>query len=700
MKINNKNLNTNLRYNLLNVFIYIIGTILIIQLFKLQIIKGEDYRDTSNSRLSRESTIKAARGNIYDRNNEILATTRIGYGIEFYRTKISNDELNNTILKIINLLEENGEEYINNFPIDENFEFTYTSNESILKWKKKYEINENADTEECINKFKEKYEISNTNINEIMKIIAIRYEITINGYSATKSIKIAEDISEETAIKFNERNSEFPGINIVEEPIREYPKGSLAAHIIGYVGKISSEELKNNAELGYTLTDYIGKMGIEYVLENRLRGISGVRQIDMSVEGTVEDEYIEKEAIAGNSVTLSIDSRIQAVAEKAIKDEIIELQANGRNSTYGAAVLMNVKNGEVLAMCSYPTYNPELFIGGISTEDWNDIRDNNKLYDIASRTSSPPGSTFKMVVAAAALEEGVTTEEETVNDKGVYPYGHNPVCWIYSQNHAGHGKLNIREAIQKSCNYYFYEMGKRLGVDIIAKYAKYFGLGSKTGIEITNESKGTVASSEESEKNGEQWYLSDTLSAAIGQSKNGFTTIQMARYISKIANGGNDVSPTLIKEVKDVEGNTISKEDIRKYTNDLLGITEEENLEVKVSQETLNIIKEGMRLVTSRGGTAYSVFKDFEKSVAGKTGSAQATSTRENTTISVTNGWFVGFTPYENSEVAVVVLLEDGALNSAATKVAKKILEEYYKLNSDEVNSLNEDMTAPIYAGT
>lgn len=685
-------INFNLRYNLLSALVYLTGIILIVQLFNLQIVKGTEYRQTSNSRLTRESVIEPARGNIDDRKGVALATNRTGYSVELYKTKSSNEELNNVILKIVNLLEKNKDTHINNFPINSKLKFTYTTQQNIDNWKAKYKIPEKATVEECVEVFKQKYEITNQDIQEVLKIIAVRYEITTNGYSATKSIKIAQDISKISAIQFNEQNLDFPGVNIVEEPIRVYTQGDLASHILGYIRKINADQLKEKAEQGYTMNDYIGQMGIEYVFEKYLKGEKGIRQIDMSVDGTIEGEYIEKEAVSGNTVTLTIDAGLQEKMENIIKNSVKELQKSGEKTEKAAAVLMDVETGEILAMCSYPYFEPEVFVGVLENDVWQDILENEKLYNNAVSPSAP-GSTFKMVVAAAALEEGIITESEYIYDTGVYPYGHKPACWYYNQYKRGHGNVNVKTALQKSCNYFFYEMGRQLGVDTIAKYARHFGLGQKTGVEITGENSGIVASTEVAKSRGDTWYPSNVFSAAIGQSYNNYTPIQMARYISMIANGGDYVEPTLIKEIKDIYGNTISKEEIRSYTNDLLGVTDYTS-EVDVSEETINTIKAGMRLVTSEGGTAYSMFKNFEHSVAGKTGSAQA-KTREKGEI--TNGWFVGFTPYENSEVAIAVYIEDGASNSIAAQAAKKILEAYYNTDITETEGLYEDMSAQIY---
>lgn len=689
MESNNIKANFNLRYNSLIAFVYIIGIILLIQLFRLQIVKGKEYRETSNSRLTRESTIEAARGNILDRKDRTLAATKTGYSLELYKTKLDDETLNNTILKIINLLIQNEDKYINNFPINENKEFTFSTEEKINKWKQTYKISKEATAEECIEKFKEKYKISNEDIKEVLRIIAVRYEITTKGYSATKSIKIAEDISKTSAIQFNEQNSDFPGINISEQPIRTYTSGELAAHIIGYIGKINEEELKQKLEEGYSSNDYIGRIGVEYIFEKYLRGKNGTKQIDMSVDGTIKDAYVVEEAVAGSDITLTIDSELQKKTEEIIEDSVNKLRKLGKKSNFGAAVVMNVNSGEVLAMCSYPSFKPEVFVGGISNEEWENIKENNKLHSRATQGAYAPGSTFKMVTATAALEEEVVKESEYVYDRGIYPYAHNPVCWYYTQYHRGHGNVNIKTAIQKSCNYFFYEMGRRLGIDKLDEYAKFYGLGEKTGIELSGETAGTLASKEVAEQKGQGWYLSDTLSAAIGQGYNNFSPLQMARYVSMVANGGNYITPTVIKRVKDADGVETSKEEIRKYVNGLLGIDTSQKSNLKISQKTIGIVKSGMRLVTSSGGTANAVFRNFKVAVAGKTGSAQAGE--------VTNGWFVGFAPYDNPEVAIAVILEDGSTDSNAAKASKKILEAYFETNIEDEEILKEDMSATVY---
>ena len=282
--------------------------------------------------------------------------------------------------------------------------------------------------------------------------------------------------------------------------------------------------------------------------------------------------------------------------------------------------------------------------------------------------------------------EGAVTKDEKVNDTGVYPAAHNPVCWYYTMHHRGHGWQNITNALKNSCNFFFYEMGARIGIDTLSRYAKYFGLGLKTGIEVPSETSGDLAERSRLEDKGESWYLGDTLSAAIGQSYNSFSPIQMAKYVSMLANGANKVNPTLIKTIIRADGSEVSKEEINKYTEELLG-KKEETEDIQISQENLSTVLEGMRMVTNEaGGTAYSIFKNFNIEVAGKTGSAQAGNK--------TNGWFVGYAPFNNPEIAVAVMIEDGATGGYTGLVAKELIAQYFGMNAQNIE---EDVTATPY---
>ena len=426
------------------------------------------------------------------------------------------------------------------------------------------------------------------------------------------------------------------------------------------------------------------------MFEEYLRGKDGIKQIDMAVDGTVTDEYTEKEAVSGSDVILTIDANLQKVAEEALKDDIKKIASGGfaekSNANAGAVVVMNVKSGEVLALASYPDYEPQLFVKGISTEKYNEYVNSTEkpLFNRAISGAYAPGSTFKMVTAIAGLETNKITPTEKINDIGVYPRGHHPVCWYYTSFHSGHGYLNVSEAIKHSCNYFFYELGYRMGIDTLSKYASYFGLGRKTGIELQGEAVGDLATREKVEKQNKEWYLADTLSAANGQSYNNFTPVQMAKYISMLVNGGNPIDVSIVKNIINIDGQEVSKQEINEFVNKKLNLQDEKVENLNMKKENIKAVLEGMRGVTSEsGGTAYSTFKNFEIEVGGKTGSAQ--------TGNGTNGWFVGFAPFDDPEIAVVVLVENGGHGGYTAEVAKKIIAEYFGMNAKKVD---ENMSA------
>ena len=689
----------NVRFNIINIIVYLIGIILIVQLFNLQVVQGESYREQSNTRLSRVSTIKAARGSILDRSGNELAGVKTENNIEIYKTNISNDQLNESVLNLVNLLNQYQIQYTDNFPISINpFKFNI-SGEELINWEKKYKISEESSAEEAFYKFKNKYEINNDNIDDIRKIISIRYIITTTGYSATKSITIATNVNEEVVAQISERNSDFPGVSISTNAARTYLTGSLAAHVIGYTGKIKEEEYNEKKDT-YSIDDIIGKTGIEYIFEKYLKGKDGEKQVEMSVDGTITGEAVSENAIAGSDVILTIDSSLQQVTENALENCINKIKNGGFSQRYdaqgGAAVVMNVNTGEVLATASYPTFEPQWFVGGISQENWAYLRDDTRHPQLNKATQSTyePGSTFKMVTAIAGLETGAITTKERINDTGVYrKYNSEWKCWYYTSYHRGHGYQNVTQALQHSCNYFFYETGDRMGIDNLAKYALHFGLGKKTGIELPNEKDGAVASRETYAKlrNNGRIGPGDVLNAAIGQGDNNFTPMQIAKYISSIANGGTVVKPTIVKSILNSDGTEVSREEIENYANEKVGYQNTDD-GITINPESIAVAKEGMRMAASEaGGTAYNIFKGFTQEVAGKTGSAEAGKDKNGNDL--VNAWFVCFAPYDKPEVAVVVMIENGGHGNYAAEVARDVLTQYFGMNQS-AETVNESMSA------
>lgn len=684
-----KEKNNRIRYNIITILVYLIGIVLLAQLFNLQIIHGAEYRETSNVRLTRESVLKADRGNIKDNTGTLLAGVEAQNTIVLYKTKVSNQVLNDTILRLINLLSQNGDKYVDNFLMDVNpYRFKLTEEESQKKWKKANNINADATAEETFNYFKNKYEITTDNVEDARKIMAIRYEISYQGYSNTKSIQIAQNISRNTLLEIKERNSDFPGVEITEEPKRVYPLGNTASHIIGRIGRIEEEELKGNEDT-YDQNDIIGKSGIEYVFEEFLKGKNGVKQIDMDVEGTITNEYIAKEAVAGNDVILTIDSKLQATAEQALKNNI-ERIANGAfgkasPADAGVAVVLNVKTGEVLAMASNPDYDPSAFVNGIDENTWNYYIDGDTkpLENKAISAMYSPGSTYKMVTALAGLETGAITTTDKIRDTGIYrKYNSSWKCWKIS----GHGYLDVSNAIERSCNYFFYELGDRVGIDTLAKYSYYLGLGHKTGIELKGEIPGVLASNEIAKQENRVWNPGETISAAIGQSYNTFTPIQMAKYVAMVANRGKKLDVTIVKSIIRPDGSEIPRNEYESKVSEKLGLTPDNTEEMSFNETNIQAILEGMRGVTSEsGGTAYSTFRDFDIEVGGKTGSAQTGVEGK------TNAWFVGFAPFDNPEIAIVVFVRNGGSGGYTAEVARDIIAQYFGMNTSQVY---EDMQA------
>ncbi len=450
---------------------------------------------------------------------------------------------------------------------------------------------------------------------------------------------------------------ELPGIHIEETSKRAYPLGDFMSHVLGYVGEVSKKQLEELSSLGYKMGDMVGKMGVERLKETTLRGTKGGSLIETDALGRMVREVTKVPPVNGETVSLTLDYRLQ---------EIVEAELEGIR---GAIACLDPKNGDVLAMASAPSFDPNLFVDGISGEVWNSLlSDPNK--PLVNRVVSglyPMGSVFKVVVAIAALEEGVTDEKEMVNCTGSYRFGNREFgCW---KEH-GHGPVNLRRALVESCDYYFYEMGRRLGVDKISLYANLLGLGSLTGTGLLEEKEGIVPSTEWKRKTLKTpWYPGETISYAIGQGYLAITPLQVARMFSAVSNGG------LLPKVRI----TMAQE-------------EENPKEVKlpIKTETLRVIRDALWGVVNepRGTGTKSRVEGWD--VIGKTGTAQTRSVNivEKDINRVPyhlrdHAWFVAAAPKEDPQLVVVVLVEHGGHGgSAAAPIAKRIFEWYFRGNT------------------
>jgi len=641
------------RFMVLKVVTILIGVVLIGQLFNLQILHGSEFRKESQNRILRQVTQTAPRGEILDRYGEILASNREGFNVEIYKVKMEEEERNQIFLKLVDIFKRNNVQYRDTMP-EEEFE-----------------------------KYKKKYKLENYSEQDARIIAGIRYEIAQKGYSAYRPYEIATDVSKEVLAEIEERNSELSGVSISVKPIRDYPNKNLASHILGYIGKINKEEYDANKSKGYLLNDNIGKDGIESIMEEYLKGSNSLKKVEIDAMGKTTGNYEGYTYQAGDRVYLTLDSKLQAVAEESLKTNIQKISSgayaeSSPEANAGAVVAIDVQTGEILAMASYPDYDPSLFVKGISKEDWAKL--NTSVKPMFNRNISglySPGSVFKMITSIAALETGTITTNTQIEDKGIYERykDYQPRCWVYKSGRT-HGVINVSDALKFSCNYFYYTVADNMGVAPIEKYSKLFGLGRKTGIELYGEKTGIIAGKEYAENiKKEKWYPGQTLQAAIGQSDHSFTPIQMARYIATLANGGQQIKPHIIKEVRTANGDIVDMNDVRININKKLGFEEEELQQLNIKPEHLQAVFEGMRAVTGdEGGTAHRVFSDFPIEVAGKTGTVQKTGGADN-------AWFVGFAPYDNPKIAICVVIEHGAHGNYTAPVVVDILTEYFGFN-------------------
>ncbi len=683
----------NNRYIILSIVTIVIAIIFIVQLFNIQIVNGEEYRQTAQKRMVRSENIIAPRGEITDRNGVVLATSKLAFDVELYKVNVDTKAQNNGLKKFVEILETNGDKIYSTFPINDSFDgFNFSDEAAEKKWKNEMKINESFNFSQTIDYYIKKYELDNIpDRNMQMKIIKIKYEGALNAYSLFKGITIAKDISEKSVASIEERKNELHGLNVISTPKRYYTNSFLTSHIVGYVSKVSTTEYTDLKDSGYSLNSAIGKAGIEQSFEKYLKGTDGVKKTETDIEGNVASEEIVKEPISGKNVSLTIDYRLQKVAQESLESGVKGLQDGtlvGKkfsDANSGSLVVLNVKTGEVLAMANYPNYDTNNFVNGISTTEWVKlITDPVKpMYNRAISGTYSPGSTYKMLVGIAGVKTGKVSTTEKINDPGIYPYGHNPKCWIYSQYHTTHGNVNLSEAIKVSCNCYFYEVGRRIGVSEIVKYSKLFGLGSKTGIELSNEASGKIAG----DTDLKDWYLGDTLSAAIGQSYNSYTPLQLANYISTIANGGELNRVSVIKQVKGEDDDSqVSQTELEEYAKNITGVDfQKQNL--NLDTDTLNAVKQGMYAVANdSGGTANMTFRNSSIVVAGKTGTSQVTSGSNN-------GIFVGFAPYDNPEIAVVAIVEHGGEGTYVSRIVRPVMEEYFNMQNEDNLKQKEQTT-------
>lgn len=495
-------------------------------------------------------------------------------------------------------------------------------------------------------------------LSDLLKVPTDEIKTKIAGHSGFNPIRIKTDVTPDIVSIIEEQKSQYPGVVIEVTPIRDYILKQEGAHTFGYVSEINDTELEKMKDEGYKSGDIIGKFGIEKIYDKELRGENGGQQVEVDVSGKPVQILGRKEPVPGDDLELTIDIKLQQAAEKAVDEQLMQIGAHA-----AAAVVMNPQTGEILAMVSRPAFDPNLFAHGISSKDWNQLN-NNPYHPMDNKTITgeyPPGSTFKIVTGTAALTEGVVTPDEQIFDSGHH--------WIIPKGNADGealGWLNFRSALAHSDNVYFYEMGNRLGIDRLEKYARMFGLGAKTGIDLPYEASGLVANRRYKEKNFDdgEWYLSETFDAAIGQGFNLVTPLQAAMVMGEIAADGKRYKPHVVNRIIAPDGSVV-----KDFQPELLS-------QLDVPEEDIKLVQDGLHDVT-KYGTAASSFRGFTVDIAGKTGTAENSQGRDH-------GWFVAYGPFDNPNVVVAVIVENGGYGSqSAVPIGRKILEAAFGLNQD-----------------
>ncbi len=687
----------------MGILIALIGLIFIYRLLQLQIVQGEEFKEQSEQRLLRSVSVKPPRGEILDRYGRPLVTNRMGFSVQVHKTHISNERFNEVLLKLLDIIEKNETAYVDRLPISQSppFAFQFSDQGELTKqvqqekWNTARKIDSYATAEQAIGKLKEQYKISDEYSElEVRKLIGLREDMKERQFGSNMPFTIATDVNQHTVMQLEEGHLDFPGITVNVEPIRHYVNGEFAAHILGRVDIIYAEEYKALKDKGYGMNDILGKDGIEKILEPYLRGKAGKKLIEQNVKGKLTKVLDNTFPVPGNNVILTIDADLQKVAELALRENILRIREEaekkieknperihvGEDANSGAVVVMDVNTGEILAMATHPTYDPARF-----KEDYVKLSKDplKPMYNRAISGTYSPGSTFKPLTAIAALEEGIITPQTRIRDKGKYMFyadsGHTPRCWIYQAKHgyATHGNINVSQALQHSCNYFFYDIGRRLTINKIEAYAKKFALGELTGIELSGENRGILGGPESRKRLYDKpWYPGETLSAAIGE-MHAFTPIQLVSYASTLANRGNRYKAHLIKRVRTYDRG-----------KKVLEVEPEILSEVNIAPAHLDAILKGMQSVTLEDGTASRVFRDFPISVAGKTGTAERAGVSDN-------GVFMGFAPYDNPQIAVAVVIEQGGSGSNTAPVARDIIAAYFGLDRQQKDAIATNQLVP-----
>ncbi|MBQ6021187.1 MAG: hypothetical protein IJL26_13520 [Clostridia bacterium] len=678
---------------ILSVLAGLIALIYVGDLFSVQVVHGEEYREKMRAVTEYTVPVKAARGDILDRNGNVLVTERQGFSVVFDYTRFTDGtdraKRNEIISRLILLFDENEQEWVDAlpleidaagtpfFPDDRENEIRYLKSKDLLN------MNDYATAENCFAAAVEKYELQDYDPRMARDIASVYYSMFKTQFSAAAPYTFASDVPIELVAVIKEKNFDFTGVDAQVVTYREYPDGTIAPHLLGVVGVMNEteyaaktaqttelladdtktdEQKKQIKKRAYAMNDVIGKTGVEAVMESYLRGTAGERTIRIDADGAAE-EFWSATPQTGNTVILTLDRDLQKVAQQALRSRILELTGYSDLEAAGAVVVLDTTNGEVLAAASYPSYDLSTYY-----EDYNELAADPAapLWNRTLQSTYAPGSTMKPAMALAGLQEGVINRGTTFYCSSKFEYMDHVFGCL-----SAHGSLNVENALKYSCNIFFYNVADKLGINRMNRYSTMFGLGSKTGIELA-EAAGVLASPAHRNARGLTWYSGDAIQAAIGQSDNLFTPIQLANYVATIANGGTRWVPHIVKSVCTAD-----------FSETVFETEPEVAATAEVSAENFNIVREGMLLVTTEGSVR-ETFSQVQEKCAGKTGTSQVKKIVNGALVKGNNGFFISYGPYESPELAIAVVVENVDSGSATADVAAEIY-KYWFSRTDSV---------------
>lgn len=646
-------------------------------LFNAQIIKGDEYALLGSTSVS-SSVVKATRGNIYDRNGVLLVGNRQGNTVVFNASEFPSleeqENRNAIILSLINLFEKNNAEWIDELPIvmsiNGNYEYKEDSDHEIkvMLGKDLLNLNRYATADDCMNELIKKYKLEDFSKSDARKIASVCYQLMLNGFNSANEYRFAEDVDANIVAYLKERSAYYKGVDVKIEAYREYYDGTLAPHILGMVGAIDAEEYEELSKKGYGMNDLVGKSGIEQLMEETLRGKDGVKTVISGTDGTTTTEFSEP-VENGNNVVLTIDAGAQKVAQDALEqlcESIPDTVPHG-----GSVVAIDCNTGEVLISATYPSYDLNTY-----NDDYDELLqdDASPLWNRALQSVYAPGSTSKPSVALAGLEEGAIDENTTFECH--YTYKYLDMTFGCVANHKI-SNIDVRTALQDSCNTFFYNLGIKLGVEKMNTYRQLLGLGQPTGIELP-ENTGVLDSPSYRTSINQEWMPGFTIQSAIGQAGNLFSPVQLANYCATIANGGTRYSVHLIKEVK----NTDLSETVYEKKPEVV-------VETGLHQENIDIVKQGMKRVITNSLVLNSSLGKIV-SCAAKTGTSEVEHNIDGKKAVLTNGFFITFAPYDNPQIAIAVAIEGGQSGSSCAPVAEAIYQYYFGEKDTTENNTNQ----------